>query len=389
MRQTNTFPRNLLDASNEVRLKYFIDLTVGHPRLLDTYNDLLRGIRQPFPRTLVLAYGPTGVGKTTLWRKIQKQLLDELLPFLEEDRGRIPFVGVELTSPDSGIFNWKDFYKRFLLAMDEPLIEHKAKQEVPAMDSEGKLYIKIGPRSGVAELRLVAEQALLHRRPAAILIDEAQHLAKMASGRKLQDQLDALKSLSNQTGVIIVLLGTYELLAFRNLSAQLSRRSIDIHFQRYLLDTEEDIHAFQSVLMTFQHHLPLQDEPDLLARWEYFYERSIGCVGVLKEWLTRALAEALEAGGKRLTQKHCARYALSISQCERMLSDAKEGEMRLAESAESHKRFRVRLGLEHEIGNPNPEQEKGLTENNASKSKAFKRPRKVGQRKPKRDPIGE
>lgn len=389
MTQTNRFPRKLLDASNEVRLKYFFDLTVGHPRLLNTYSDLLRAIRQPFPRTLVLAYGPTGVGKTTLWRKIQKQLLDELLPFLEEDRGRIPFVGVELTSPDSGVFNWKDFYKRFLLAMDEPLIEHKAKQEMPAMDPEGKLYIKIGPRSGVAELRLVAEQALLHRSPAAILIDEAQHLAKIASGRKLQDQLDALKSLSNQTGVIIVLLGTYELLPFRNLSAQLSRRSIDIHFQRYLLDTEEDIHAFQSVLMTFQHHLPLQDEPDLLAHWEYFYERSIGCVGVLKEWLTRAFAEALEDGGKRLTQKHCARYALSISQCERMLFDTKEGEMRLAESAESQKRLRVRLGLERVLDDYGPEQESGPTETNTSTSEASKHPRRVGQRKPKRDPTGE
>jgi predicted AAA+ superfamily ATPase len=75
----NRFPQKLLESPNEVRLKYFIDLTIGHPQLIEAYDNLLRAIRQPFPGTLVLVYGPTGVGKTTLWRKIQKQLLEDLL----------------------------------------------------------------------------------------------------------------------------------------------------------------------------------------------------------------------------------------------------------------------------------------------------------------------
>jgi hypothetical protein len=389
MLATNRFPRRLLDAPNEIRLKYFIDLTVGHPRLLEAYSDLMSAIHQPFPNTLILAWGPTGVGKTTLWRKIQKQIIEDLLPQLEQDRSRIPVVGIDLASPDYGIFNWKDFYKRFLLAINEPLVEHKAKVDIPTMNSEGKLHIKIGPRSGAADLRLVAEQALLYRRPAAILIDEAQHLAKIASGRRLQDQLDSLKSLSNQTDTIIVLLGTYELLVFRNLSAQLSRRSIDIHFQRYSLDSQDDITAFQSVLMTFQHHLPLHEEPNLLAHWEYFYERSIGCVGVLKEWLTRALVEALENGDRRLTQSHYSKYVLSISQCEKMLSDAKEGETILTESDQSRRRLRARLGLESGADNYDSNERANSANNNPSISDTSKRHRRVGRRKPKRDPTGK
>jgi hypothetical protein len=233
---------------------------------------------------------------------------------------------------------------------------------------------------------LIAEQALLNRTPRAILIDEAQHLSKIASGRKLQDQLDALKSLSNQTGIIIVLLGTYELLAFRNLSAQLSRRSIDIHFKRYNLDSEENLRAFQSVLMTFQNYIPLQKQPDLLSQWEYFYERSIGCVGVLKEWLTRAFAEALNDGGKQLTQRHYAKYALSISQCEKMLSDTKEGEISLTESDESHRRLRARLGLD----SGNDSAEKAVLDDQASLTvNSLNRRRRVRQRKPKRDETGK
>ena len=88
-------------------------------------------------------------------------------------------------------------------------------------------------RAAGSEYHHAVERALRFRRPVAVLIDEAQHLARMGSGRRLSDQLDVIKSIANCTGTVHVLLGTYELLAFRNLSAQLSRRSIDIHFPRY------------------------------------------------------------------------------------------------------------------------------------------------------------
>ena len=84
-----------------------------------------------------------------------------------------------------------------------------------------------------AEYQHAVEQSLRHRRPAAVLIDEAQHLAKVPAGRRLADQLDVVKSIASHTGIVHVLFGTYDLLAFRNLSAQLSRRCFDIHFPRY------------------------------------------------------------------------------------------------------------------------------------------------------------
>lgn len=390
MNELNKFPRKLLKESTQARVKYFVDLTVAHPRLLDSYKALLRAVHQPFFGKLIFVYGPTGVGKTTLWRKVQKQLLEEHMPQFEDDRGKIPFVGIDLASPDYGAFNWKDFYRRFLLAMDEPLIEHKSNPEKPQLGNDGRLYLKVGLRSGAADLRLVIEQALRYRRPAAILIDEAQHLTKIASGRKLQDQLDCLKSLSNQTGSLIVLFGTYELLIFLNLSAQLSRRSIDIHFQRYSVNSEDDISAFQSILMTFQQHLPFEEEPNLIARWDYFYERSIGCVGVLKEWLTLALNEALENGEKRLTRKHIARYALSIAKCQKMLSDARESESKMAETEEAYRRLRLGLGLEVERAQGNSPKE--MTDVSQKVSESLipkKRLRKPGRRNPKRDKSGQ
>ncbi len=63
--------------------------------------------------------------------------------------------------------------------------------------------------------------------------------------------------------------------------------------------------------------------------WLYFYERCIGCVGVLKDWLMRAVSAALDEGCDTLTMARLQEYALSISQCEQMALDAVEGEQKL------------------------------------------------------------
>jgi hypothetical protein len=132
-------------------------------------------------------------------------------------------------------------------------------------------------------MRRALEKALWHRRVSAFIIDEAQHLTKMVSGRRLKDQMDCIKSLAGTSGTTHILAGTYELLAFRNLSAQLVRRSVDIHFRRYRADREQDVKSWRSVVWAFQRHLPLEEEPDLVGDWEFCFERALGCVGILKD----------------------------------------------------------------------------------------------------------
>ena len=79
-----------------------------------------------------------------------------------------------------------------------------------------------------------------------------------------------------------ILFGTYELLELTGLSAQLCRRSTYIHFSRYSNHGEADQIAFASMLESFQRHLPLAQPPDLLNYEDYLYEKTFGCIGVLK-----------------------------------------------------------------------------------------------------------
>jgi len=381
------FPRELLTQPWTARLEYFKGYTMAHPRLVAARDALLGAIHDRAPNSVILVLGPTGVGKTTLRMKIEQLLITEMLVDLKADPGRIPVVSVECIAPESGAFSWRDHFRRLLLQMEEPLLDHQLDPGRSIQIGNRVVTFMPNVKAAGSDYRHAVERALCFRRPVVVMLDEAQHLAAVGSGRRLSDQLDVVKSIANCTGTVHALLGTYGLLAFRNLSAQLSRRSVDIHFPRYRADDPEDRKTFLTVLRSFEQQLPVSEPPELTNEWEYLYERSIGCVGVLKDWLMRALTGVFRRNATVLTFKDLQTHALSISQCDKMLAEALEGEVRLSESAEERGRLRARLGLSVQEG-----RREHSTASQALPELEIPRPRKrvrrPGQRRPLRDAIG-
>lgn len=361
------FPPELLSQPPAARLAYFQQKVVAHPHLKETHHQLWRAIQQPGGASLIFVFGPTGVGKTTLRCRLEQQLWEAGRAAIERDPGHIPVVGLEVAVADADGFRWRDYYKRALAALDEPMIDHKT---LP--DSKSVGLNTSGGYKVTSELRWALEQALRHRRPTAFIVDEAQHFKRIVGGRRLLDQMDTLKSLANLTGTTHVMIGTYELLGFAQLSAQLDRRSCEIHFPRYHIDIPEEMLAFKRVLMTFQRHLPLTGEPDLVSQADYFYECSVGCVGVLKDWLTRALAAALENGQETLTKTVLEQQVLPTRKLLRMAREIREGEEALTANSRARTELHSLLGMSIE---PVEQHSSGVS-------------RKVGKRNPVRDLVG-
>jgi len=373
-------PASVMNGSVASRLEYFRSFTMAHPLLKAVDIALREAIREPAGASLIFVYGPTGVGKTTLRNRVENQLKESLIPLLEQDPGRVPVVSIEAAAPDSTQFSWKDYYKRALMAMEEPLIGKKITYSIRGLDRDISGRLVVDGRTVGLELRHAVENTLIHRRPAAFFVDEAQHLTKVRGGRKLHDQLDSIKSLASLTNVVHVLIGTYELLPFRNLSAQLSRRSIDVHFPRYRAEDREDYASFRSIVFTFQRHLPLHGDSDLLKHVDFCYERSVGCVGVLKNWLIRALSVALSSNSTSITTQILERTAWSVDQAERMAREVLEGEAALTTTDESRNRLRRLLSLNSTMS--------GSGHPNNNESETSKRTQSVGRRNPVRDRIG-
>lgn len=371
------FPRELLAQPRAARLHYFETKVVAHQRLKEVHDALLHALRHPAGASLILVCGPTGVGKTTLRHRIERQLLEDGAADPTPHPSHIPVVAMEAASPDSGSFHWKDYYTRALLALDEPFIADKITYDVRDMhrDEQGRLVIE--RNLTIPDLRRALEKTLLYRQPRAFIVDEAQHLRKMTSGRRLLDQMDNLKSLSSMTGTLHVLVGTYELLGLMDLSAQLSRRSIEIHFPRYHADKPEDLKEFRKLLRTLQKHLPLAEEPDLESRVDYFYEHCLGCTGMLKTWLNRTLAAALEQEACTLTAKHWEQHAQPRRKLVQMVREIQQGEQLLQEDDSLRLELRTLLKLET-----------FPLQGSDTEAVPKKQSLPVGQRAPHRDRVG-
>src|SRR5260221_7790156 len=290
-------PARQLSVEAAARLKRFKEYAIFHPLLQQVDRQLTRAIEEPAGFAYVLLHGPTGVGKTTMIRQIEQRNLaaqtsSVSFPALLSHLGQplsLPLLFMETRPPDGPAFNRADYYRTALKQLGVHTYERRT---IIDIDAENTWEQKKGRGGGVRgkaaqfndapELRHALEDAIARRGVRAVILDEAQHLLKVSSGTRLIDQLDWLKSMTNTTGVLHVLTGTYELLALRNLNGQAARRGLEIHFPRYQFQYEPDQRAFQRTLLTLLQQIPLKVEiKPLIDQWSYFYERCIGCIGVL------------------------------------------------------------------------------------------------------------
>lgn len=367
-----SFPPALLEQPVGVRQEYFEQrCLIAHPRLLETIEATMQaicpagvGASGRRPGTMVLVIGPSRVGKTTFIRLLEARLAAQAAGQLLADPAFIPFASILAAGPATGRFDWAEYYRAVLRALHDPFVD-------------GKMA-----RIRTKDLHDAMATALIERKPHAIIVDEAQHLAKAASGRRLQDQLDHLKHFENETGVSHILVGTYEMRPFRTINAQLACRGVDVHFPRYDATRDEDAQVFQSVLWALQRQLPVEQEPPLLDQWEFLYARSIGCIGLLKLHLNRALHLALAEQAKTVTLTHVRKTAAAATRVELALHTALESEAELSEAPGADERLLTLLGMRGRAQAESPK-----TPTAAHRATPTRRGR-PGTRAPSRDQAG-
>ncbi len=368
--EPEAFPPELLTSPLGARQTYFEQqCLIEHPRLLDTLDAVVQAVcpidmgeDSRRPGTMVLVIGPSRVGKTTLIRLLEERLTRLSLARLRADPGFIPFASITTVGPENSRFDWPGYYRAVLRSLRDPFMDI--------------------PRARIPnrEVREAMEAALFYRKPLAVIVDEAHHLAVVASGSRLQNQLNHLKYFENLAGVSHILVGTYELRPFRRVNAQLACRSVDIHFSRYDATNAEDAQVFRSIVWALQRQLPVPEDPRLVEQWEFLYARSIGCIGLLKLHLNRALTLALEEDARTVTLTHLRKAAMPESRVKAALQNALESEAELTESDGADERLLTLLGLRGPGSKKAPEA--------AVEQKPRRSPR-PGKRAPQRDAIGE
>ena len=178
----------------------------------------------------------------------------------------------------------------------------------------------------------------------AVCIDEAQHLMQADAAQKPSLQLDWLKSLTNQSQLLYILVGNFSLYDFCHLNGQLARRVREEQFARYHLESQTDAVEFTSALKVLLEQVPLQvNIPEMLTHWKWFVEWSVGCIGILCDWVVETAATLCRAGETILTLEALAKHALKPAQRLKLETEARTGEFKIEEAKKESERELQRI----------------------------------------------
>ncbi len=86
-------PAAVFEASAEVRSAYFATgFVLRHDRLNGVFQETVTALKERTGKHMVVVAGPTGVGKTTLAKRVTDYVYQDLVPNWHEDPACIPCV---------------------------------------------------------------------------------------------------------------------------------------------------------------------------------------------------------------------------------------------------------------------------------------------------------
>ncbi len=299
-------------------LEDYDNIVIEHDYFNDASSSILSHIQLGSRGRILMVVGPTGVGKTTLINFSVDKLNEYVKTYPE--RGFSPPITLEALAPKTGTFRWRSFYIRALNKLSEPGINSKSDIDKCVETLRTKSISLSSCKITTDDLGELFEQAIRNIKPIAIFIDEIQHLTKCRTTRNKTDNLDVIKSHSNTAVTSFILIGTYEAREMMYHGGQLSRRVYVEHFQRYT-NNIENLTKFDQILRTIIVHYKIPVTKEVSNNISYFYNHSLGCVGILTTWIRTALEYAISTNSSTLELKHFQKKRLNNIQLNAILRE--------------------------------------------------------------------
>ena len=374
----------------ERRVLAFKGRQAGHSHLEEASKAAWAACSRVGGENVVIVTGSTGVGKSTLARSLFRRLKERCKDEIARHPDVIPAVGLSAVTPTSRAFSWKDFYIRLLFQARDPVTDRALLAPMGSDMFGDSPFDTPADRMLVDKLRRCVEITLRRRKTRWLIIDEAHHILLNKDPHVNQVVFETLKSLAIETKLTIILCGTYKLLDIRDQSAQLVRRSDLIHFPRYDIQNRAHHLSFRRVLFAFETYFDLPEKVKLVPDWEQYFIRSIGCVGILKDWLCRVYEKALDHNLDTFDLKFALSAANTNKELITITREAQAGELKMLDASDDELMALLRPPKPKPDRKPNPESPPISASENVGAPEPAKRPAggRVGQRLPKRDPVG-
>lgn len=386
---------NEADGSQHIYVTEFKRHEQPHAHYNACMKELMRLAERSGSSGVVILTGPTGSGKTHMARHLYNHLKSRFSKDVIQEsemestfQAYAPVVGIRAVPPRANSFDWQDFYVRLLESLGDLLAEKKL-----LISDQMSLFAEFPSISPAESMKVMAlqrkiEKSLRMRKTRVLIIDEAHHILMCKDPDQQRFIFEQLKSLTDETGIKLILVGTYDLIDIQDHSGQLMRRSEILHLKRYDYIDKFQLVDFYRALKGLIRVLPIplshdiSKDPDLC---DFFYKKSAGCIGILKELFLNCIQRAIEENKKEIDKETVEKSAKSNLAISTILREAMNGEVRLVDKSDEFIRSLLLNGVGAEL-----EEEGDANENQPARKSAARRGRsKPGMRNPKRDKVGD
>src|SRR6266567_726280 len=199
-------PFEPLPEARQALLDRFKHYAVWHPRLVQVQTHVLDTVWEPADVVYVVVCGPSGVGKS----KLAEVLARRLNTPKSASNGHFPRRALLMNTrpPDGELFHRTNFYQKGLELLGKTTFDRHITVDVTTAEH---LIEKKRPRGKVPaypdnpEVRDAYEKELRRLALRTVILDEAQHLIQSGDGKQPKDQLNWIKSMATETGVLHVI----------------------------------------------------------------------------------------------------------------------------------------------------------------------------------------
>lgn len=289
-----------------------------HPKFERAYRIVHAFASVGTPGTVCFLTGASGAGKTTTLDILPNETFGNPSTWRKD---HIPVIRVSANNEQHGRFSQKRLIFDLFCALEDPF------RGDPNIALPGDVLARAEEKmDGIAEWRWMAIVERLGRAYGLqlLIVDEANLMCLAPGRRSPSDYLDALRNLAAKAKIRIVLAGTYDLLEVWNHNAQINRRCITVHIERYK-KAPSDKQDFLGVLAGIECQLELP-VGILTKNAAKIYESSYGIPGEVYSHVDKAIVIQNAEKSSVLSWRHFEYSRYLPPQISRMQQEADVGE---------------------------------------------------------------
>jgi hypothetical protein len=271
---------------------HFLDgLCFPHFYFEHTQNEIKLFLKTATAGEMLFIEGPRDVGKKTAIHRIARDFANEIMEADSDNDQIMPVISFK--APALG--DLKYYTRSFLNHWIEELIPQSADilLKLALQDRE------LADNSQLDDRRKTRIRTLMKGRETRIMvINEAQRLTEYDRARRLSKSciFDVIQSIAEEAGCVVVFTGEFGSFDRERVTSNVIESSTVIDFPAYYFSFQEDYDDWGDLIDAIKLELPQPYRKSFSEMEGHIMVGSLGCLGLLKKWLNKAITLKKSAG---------------------------------------------------------------------------------------------